>query len=114
MFFTWSGKGYMVPLSAALSTLGLMGLTSLLKMNVQDEAITAIAGVMSGVFIWKLHYWLENSASSMTIVDDETGATEKLKIKHDFCWFPLRFWGLVFACFGIYNAVEIAYPRLLT
>ena len=113
MFFTWSGKGYMVPLSASLSTLGLMGLTSLLNISVQDEVITAIAAVVSGVFIWTLHYRLQNGASSMTVVDDETGETGEFKIKHDFCWFPLRFWGLMFAGFGIYTAVEIAYPGLL-
>lgn len=100
----------MVPLTAALSTLGLMGLTSVLNISVQDEVITAIAATVSGIFIWKLHYRLANGASSMTIVDDETGETEKLKIKHDFCWFPLRFWGVVFGGFGIYTAVNLAYP----
>ena len=112
MFFTWSGKGYMVPVAASLSTLGLMGLTSLLNLNVQDEVITAIAGVVSGIFIWKLHYRLVQGPSSLTIVDDETGETESLKIKHDFCWFPLRFWGLFFGGYGIYTAINLFYPEL--
>ena len=113
MFFTWSGKGYMVPLAASLSTLGLMGLTSLLNISVQDEVISIIASVATSIFIWKLHFWLKENRSLITIVDDETGETEKLRIKHDFCSFPLWFWALVFAGFGIYTAIKLVNPELL-
>lgn len=103
----------MVPLSAALTTLGLMGLTSLFNVSVQDEVISAIAAATSGIFIWKLHFLSRNCASSMTIVDDETGESEKLKIKHDFCLFPLWFWGLFFLGFSLYTTINLVYPELL-
>lgn len=111
-FFSWSGKGYMVPLSAALSTLSIMGITSALSINVPDEAITAVAGMISGVFVWKLHFWLERRQVSMTIICDETGEPVPYKAKHDFLWVPLKYWGVLFLVFGLAHGVDLVFPGL--
>jgi hypothetical protein len=111
-FFSWSGKGYMVPMSAALSTLSMMGVTSALSLNVPDEAITAVAAMMSGVFVWKLHFWLERRKTNMTIVCDETGESVPYKVKHDFFWLPLKYWGVFFFLFGLAYGVDLVFPEL--
>jgi len=111
VLFTWSGKGYLVPLSAALSTLSLMGITSALKITVPDEAITATAAMISGVFIWKLHFWLEQRKTNMTIVCDETGESVPYKAKHDFLWVPLKYWGVFFFLFGLVHGVNLLFPE---
>lgn len=110
MFFTWSGKGYMVPLSAALSTLGMIGLTTTIGLEISDEALGATAAVISGIFVWKLHYWLAARKPSLSIVDDETGEIAALDIKHDFYWIPLKYWGIIFVIGGIVVAVNTEYP----
>ena len=114
MIFTWSGKGYWVPLAAASTTLSLMALTYVLGIDVQDEVITAIAASTTGVFIWKLHFWVRDNASLVTLhVDDDTGVTEKLRVRHDFCGLPLWFWGLLFGSYGLYTTLRLTRPELL-
>ncbi|MEQ9563229.1 MAG: hypothetical protein RLN69_11960 [Woeseiaceae bacterium] len=112
MFFTWTGKGYMVPLSAALSTLGMMGVTSATGLELSDEVLGATAAVISGAFIWKLHHWLEARRPSLSIVDDETGASASIQIRHDFYWIPLKYWGIIFVVGGIVVAVNAEHPGI--
>ena len=113
MFFTWSGKGYMVPLSAALSTIGLMVLTSQLGIQIDDQLISATAAVLSGLFLWKLHFRLVHQRSGLSIVDDETGDATPVVVKHDFYWIPLKYWGFIFVIGGIATAIDAQYPLFL-
>jgi hypothetical protein len=113
MIFTWSGKGYMVPLSAALSTIGLMVLTSQLDIQISDQLLSATAAVLSGMFIWNLHRQLAQQKSGLSIVDDETGEATPLIVKHDFYWIPLKYWGLIFTVGGILVAIDALYPMYL-
>lgn len=112
MFFVWTGKGYVVPLSAALSTLGMMGVTSAFGLDASDEAIGATAAVISGVFVWKLHHWLAARKPSLSVVDDETGESIALDIKHDFYWISLKYWGIIFVVGGIVVAINAKYPGI--
>lgn len=114
VLFSWSGKGYMVPVWASLSTLGLMGLAVLLRVEVQDEVITAVAALLSSAGILRLHHRLKHQATSLHIVDEESGESTPLKTKHDFCLFPLWFWGLLFGAVGLYCATALLFPDVPT
>jgi hypothetical protein len=113
MIFTWSGKGYMVPLSAALSTIGLMVLTSRLDIQINDQLLSATAAVLSGMFVWILHRHLAQQKSGVSVVDDETGESTPFIVKHDFFWIPLKYWALIFTVGGILAAIDALYPMYL-
>lgn len=113
MFFTWSGKGYMVPLSAALSTIGLMVLTSQLGIEIDDQLLSASAAMIAGIFVWKLHFRLAKRKSGLSVVDDETGEAAPLVEKHDFYWVPLKYWGIIFVLGGIVAALDHRYHWLI-
>ncbi len=112
MLLIWSGKGYKVPLSAALSTIGTMVVTDSLGIEISDDALGAVAAFISGVFVWKLHHWLADRKSALCIVDNETGESVSLEIKHDFYWIPLKYWGVTYSIGGILIAVNVAYPGI--
>ncbi len=112
MFFSWTGKGYMVPVAASLSTLGVMGATSALEISITDEAISTTAAIIAGVFLWKFHHYVAQQSSGLVIMDEETGESQPFKFKHDFMFIPLRFWGPVFAAGGILYGLGMAYPGL--
>ncbi len=112
MLLIWSGKGYMVPLSAAGSTLSVMGATSALGIEITDEAISTTAVFLSATFIWKLNSWLESRPSNLTIVCDETGESAPFEIKNTFYWIPLKYWSLIFAIGGAFYGINSAYPGI--
>lgn len=102
----------MVPLSAAISMVGTMSAVNALGIEVPGDMIGATAAVASGIFIWKLHHWLADHKPALSIVDDETGESAPLEIKHDFYWIPLKYWGLIFSIGGILTAVNTIYPGI--
>lgn len=113
MFFTWSGKGYMVPLSAALSTIGLMVLTSQLGIEIEDQLFSAMAAIIAGILVWTLHSRLAEHETGLSIVDDETGEATPMIEKHDFYWVPIKYWGIIFILGGIVAALDHKYHWLV-
>lgn len=111
-FFSWCGKGYLVPLSAALSTLGIMWVTDIFAIAVPDQAITAAAGIVSGIFVWKLHYRLQQQGN-LTLIDAYSGESVPYKTRHDFLWVPLKYWGIAFFLFGSAHALQQMFPQLV-
>ena len=102
----------MVPLSAALATIGTMLVTDSLGIEISDNAISASAAFIAGAFVWKLHHLLAKRTSALSIVDNETGDSVPLEIKHDFYWIPLKYWGAIFVIGGVLTSVNVAFPGI--
>lgn len=102
MLFIWRGKGYMVPVVVFGTLVVTIAATSELGLEGPIEASLAITKLVSAILIWKLHVYLTNRQPTLSIVDDETGESAPLVVKHDFYWIPLRYWSFVLGAASVY------------
>ncbi len=111
MYLTWRGKGYAVPLSAAVSTVSLMSISSATGFELTDGAIGAIAAGISAYGLWLLHKHLQRQPAMIEVENEKTGELEQLRLKHDFYWIPIKYWSFIFAILSVITAIGDVYPE---
>ena len=117
MIIVWSGFGFVVPITVALTVFFINGLTSSFSQDPRYCSthywIAALGILASSVVLRLLIGWLSIDSSPKRLIDPRTNQVHQIARKDHFFFVPLRYWPLVLIGIGSFMLLNDAFQRLV-